>query len=56
MSSPILGSRSRASIKERVDELENQFINLKQSLLADLKDELGAGGGGQQQFEENRAI
>ena len=46
MSSPILGSRSRASIKERLDDLENQFINLRQGLLDELKGEVGAGGGG----------
>ena len=45
MSSPILGSRERASVKERLAALERHFVNLRQDLLADLKSELGKGDG-----------
>ena len=45
MSSPILGNRSRAAIKERLDELEKQFLNLRSGLLEDLKVEIRGGGG-----------
>ena len=45
MTSPILGNRARASIKERLDLLESQFINLKGSLLAELKNHISAENG-----------
>ena len=45
MTSPILGNRARASIKEQLDLLESQFINLKGSLLAELKNHISAENG-----------
>ena len=45
MSSPILGSRERAKVKERLADLERHFVNLRQDLLTDLKSELGKGDG-----------
>ena len=45
MTSPILGNRARASFKERLDLLESQFINLKGSLLAELKNHISAENG-----------
>ena len=45
MSSPILGSRERAKVKERLAALERHFVNLRQDLLTDLKSELGKGDG-----------
>ena len=41
MSSPILGSRERAKVKERLADLERHFVNLRQDLLTDLKSHIG---------------
>ena len=56
MSSPILGNRSRAAIKERLDELEKQFLNLRSGLLEDLKVEIRGGGRGEEQYEGTSKI
>ena len=42
-SSPIIGGRATATLKSRVTELENQFLNLRDSWLADIRAELPCG-------------